>query len=137
MKKLFFICCAIAAALSFVGCEKDELSGNYGRVMLNGVNIAGVWVNVEEPNNVTWYWTITEDHIEYYEANKAVSYENGYIYGGAEWTLEQHHKYELIGNMLFVQGIKIAVLDVVDRNTVEMESSWLVSGTCKRVKGFK
>ncbi len=136
MKKLFLIGCVIASMLLFVGCEKDELGGNYGKVMLNGVDIAGVWVNVESPDNIRYYWTITDDHIEYYEADKAVSYRNGYVYGDAEWTLEQYHEYELIGNALFVQGIKSAVLDVVDSNTIEIESNWLVSGTCKRVKSF-
>ena len=139
MRKLLPIL-SLFAAIALIGCEKAPSAST--QVMLGGVNIAGTWANTEDPDNVSWYWTIDETHIGYYESDdvgaKNPSFKNGYIYNnGNNWILEMYPEYDIVGNSIFVSGLKLATITFIDANTAMMESSWLVSGRCERVKGFR
>ena len=46
-------------------------------------------------------------------------------------------EYDIVDNSIFVSGLKLATITIINQNTVMMESSLLKSGKCERVKGFR
>ena len=138
MKKLYWfisIICLLCAA----GCQKEDESG----VIVDGVNIAGTWVLTEEPNDITWYWEITRDHIAYYEVDgdsyDTPYFSKGYVYNnGNSWRERMCVKYELDGRDIYVSDMRmVSIKKVYNKNKVRIESSVLKDGICERVYGFK
>ena len=136
MKKphLFII---IICTFCAIGCQKNE------GVLVGGINIEGTWVLSEYPNEITWYWTISKDHIGYYEIaedhKNCPYFSNGYVYNnGNHWGERLYVKYELDGNDIYVNDMRMATIKrVINKNKVEIESSILCDGMCERVFGFR
>ena len=138
MKKLYLFI-SIMCTLCAIGCQKNNDDG----VRVEGVNIEGTWVLSEYPNEITWYWTISKGHIGYYELaeynGKYPYFNNGYVYNnGHYWEEVMYVKYELDGNDIYVDDIRMATIKkVINKNKVEIESSILEDGICERVFGFR
>ena len=136
MKKLYLFI-SIMCTLCAIGCQKND------GVRIEGVNIEGTWVLSEYPNEITWYWSISKGHIGYYEIadyNKNYPYfSNGYVYNnGNRWEESLYVKYELDGNDIYVDDVRMATIKrVINKNKVEIESSILHDGICERVFGFR
>ena len=147
MRKILLSILCLFVAITLFSCEKDSNGGRFvgssaQTVMLDGVNIAGVWTNTESPDYISWYWEIDKTHINYFEYDRrgsmSPSFEGGYIYNnGNNWTLKMCPEYKIVGNSIFVEGLKLATITIINQNTVMMESSLLKSGKCERVKGFR
>ena len=157
MKKLL-LCVSIAFLSLLTGCGDNvaddvisEIEDVYGRVLLNGKNIAGVWVVVEDEFDSEFFdhqikklCIIDGETISYHNSVPSNGYGNngygfigGYLYDCTldNYKFDSSALFSLIGNNVYIAGVYVGDL------TLQEETLTFLYGksdcTLKKVKGFK
>lgn len=149
MRKILFV---LAACLTFVSCESEL--GNFKKVTLQGKDVSGYWLLVQEIKADGSEFPTMEvepemycfdgDIVTYFRAhsvNDGWSFKDGYVYGCTfdDFNKSASYTFEIRGNELYVAGMLFGKATLRDNNTVVIERKTLDDGfyTYKRVKGFK
>lgn len=134
-------------ALGFASCEKDDITKPF-----TVETFAGIWCLPDTANNmkVTWYWELTKNgYLTYYEdyGEGQARYEKGYIINGTgtDWQvytiygvkLQGAYSFDEATQTIYFMGLAIGTVQRTGTNEAILTSSFLKSGRCYRVKGFK
>ena len=153
MKKVFFAVVALCAVL-FCGCEKEDNGGDKGSLVVDGVNLAGDWVTLDngESEGITncfyrfapgaiYEYLATQEWYDKWIDERGFKFKDGYFYG---CTMEDFEVPEdegiwslsVTNGQLFIYGLGASV-KVINKDTVIISHFWCDTSTFYRVKGFK
>ncbi|MCR4664584.1 MAG: hypothetical protein K5660_04370 [Paludibacteraceae bacterium] len=140
-KSIFFAAMLFCIALGFASCEKDDITKPF-----TVETFAGIWCLPDTADNmkVTWYWELTKNgYLSYYEddGEGQARYEKGYIVNdtGTDWRvrLRGEYSFDEATQTIYFGGIAMGKVQRTATDEAILTSSFLKSGKCYRIKGFK
>ena len=135
--KFIILCISLILALCMVGCDANSPT-------FTASSITGTWV-LPEYGKVSWYWVLGENGIlKYYELKSGsctYNEEDKYVYqtDDVRWDIEMEGPYifDTEEQTIFFSGLKMGTIEKMEKDKAYMNGSWLKSGICYRIKGFK